>query len=108
MTDEHRIRVENGKYTFIERGGFRIDILRYGEPWVEDITASKAIGTLMAELDAARVVVQAVRRHVETPVNGVPADVIAALHLHDRLVDDREPPSAWCGADYAERKAEVE
>ena len=97
---EHRVSVENGKYTFVvPADDYRVSILRYGEPWHgPQGEASNALHQIMMELDAARAVVQVVRRHVEAPVNGVPDDVIAALRLHDSLVSDREPPSAWTGA----------
>lgn len=96
-----RVSVENGKYTMVENLGYKIDILRYGEPWITDITGSKALGTMMSELDAARVVLQAARNW-RTAMSGpmheqADADqaLCAALELHDQLVDDREPPSAW-------------
>lgn len=94
-----RINVENGKYTFVERGGYRLDILRGGEPWAEDIKASKAIQAMMAELDAARVVLAAARKLDEvTQAHHLPAaasKLSEALKLHDDLVDDREAPSTW-------------
>ena len=43
---EHRVPVANGKYTFVARGGWKLDVLRHGEPWVEDLNASNAIGSI--------------------------------------------------------------
>lgn len=95
--NEHRVRVENGKYEFIQRGGWKLDVLRHGQPWAEDVTCSKAIGTMMAELDAARVVLAAARRTVEIHHEGIApiGGLRDALEKYDRLVDDREPPSEW-------------
>jgi len=94
------VKVANGKYEFVHlvpratwlavyRGG---DSLCPGSDGHND-----AIVAIMAELDAARAVLAAVRADRD---GGVPTsmDVQSALELHDRLVDDREPPSAWCGA----------
>lgn len=97
---EHRVKVDNGKYEFIQRGGFKVDILRHRKPWVEDITASKAIGSMMAELDAARVVLEAARDFVFiAQVNGRGGEVLAlvrALAAHDACVGDRQPkPTEW-------------
>lgn len=106
---EHRIKVDNGKYEFIQRGGWKLDVLRHGEPWVEDLDASKAIGSMMAELDAARVVLAAARalaKFFETmPMELAqmlakpeePALLVRALNKHAALADDQEPPSLWTG-----------
>jgi len=92
---KHQVRVENGKYEFVLREG-RIDVLRHGELWVPDVLPRRAIGALMAELDAARVVLSAVRAHLELyPRHDQLAE---ALDRHDQLVDDRESPSLWCEA----------
>lgn len=91
---EHKVRVDNGKYEFIHRGAFRIDILRHGERWVEDLGAGKAVMSMMAELDAARVVVAAARAGLASGLIES-AGLTAALKLHDSLVDDREWPSEW-------------
>lgn len=104
---EHRVNVDNGKYTFVVLDGFKIHVWRGGKPWIEHADAPKAIHCLIAELDAARVVLQAARalaaffetmplelatmlaRHDE------PVAIVRALARHGGLVDDREPPSAW-------------
>lgn len=96
---EHRVKVDGGKYTFVvPADDYRVSILRYGEPWHgPQGEASNALHAIMYELDAARVVVQAARtmmRQSAMSLAGSPIDV--ALALHDRLVSDREPPSAWC------------
>lgn len=86
----HTVKVSNGKYTFVKlAGGATIQILRHGEPWHEQTTAYNAIASMMAELDAARVVLQATRAHCR----GTAPDnlLMAALELHDRLVLDSTP-----------------
>lgn len=98
---EHRVTVSEGKYTFVvPADDYRVSILRHGEPWHgPQGEASNALHSIMMELDAARVVVQAARANVKQ-LNGrdvYPAWAVDALALHDRLVSDREPPSAWCG-----------
>lgn len=109
MTD-HTVSVDNGKYTFVSRLGFHVDVLRHGEPWVTEIDAPKAVMSLMAELDAARVVLAAARALADAfskmPVaaiaeiakcdSGAGVGLVRALALHSRLVDDRTLPSAWC------------
>ena len=52
MTNETRVTVENGKYTFVVKEG-RINILRYGEPWVQnlDCPGSKAVMALIDETE---------------------------------------------------------
>lgn len=96
---EHRVSVEGGKYTFVRREDGEIRILRHGEPWIDWVKGDNAIHAAMAELDAARGVVAAVRASIKQ-LEGkdvYPAWAVDALKLHDSLVDDREPPSAWCG-----------
>jgi len=101
MSDpERRVSVDGGKFTFvIPSGDYRVSILRYGESWHPPQTeAWTALHSIMAELDAARVVLRAVRTAIamrnEGEVIGVLCD---ALEHHDGLVSDREPPSSWAG-----------
>lgn len=101
------VKVDNGKYTFIQRGGWKLDVLRHGEPWVEDLGCSKAIHSMMAELDSARVVLVAARRLADffenmplelaaaLAAHDATVGLVRALSLHDALVDDHEPPSEW-------------
>ena len=103
----HVVKVYDGKYTFVNRLG-TIEILRYGKPWHEQTMAGNALSSLMAELDAARVVVQAARvlgdRMERMPIAELQllakyeefVGITRALALHGRLCDDREPPSEWC------------
>lgn len=95
-----KIRVDNGKYTFLSGvDGYKFDVLRHDEPWVRDITASNAITSMMAELDAARVVLKAVRIMVaDNETDGTEPDIDdlkAALRRHAALVSDNEQPSEW-------------
>lgn len=98
---EHRVRVEGGKFTFVvPSGDYRVSILRYDELWhPPQGEAANALRSIMDELDAARVVLQAVRKAItmrqESEAIGVLLD---ALEIHDHLVDDREPPSPWTNA----------
>lgn len=102
MTD-FKIRVDNGKYTFVMPYGWQLNVLRHGEPWIENLTASKAIHSMMADLDAARVVVAAVRRLVgpdREHICGADAfdQLVEAIRLHDGLTGSIEPPSEWADA----------
>lgn len=104
---EHRVRVENGKYELILSDGWKLDILRGNEPWVENITASKCLHGVMCELDAARVVLGAARALAKC-METMPMELakqlakyddvvglVRALTRHSGLVDDNEPPSVW-------------
>lgn len=84
-----KIRTDNGKYTFVKQG-ITIEILRHGEPWT-CAEPFNAIASLMAELDAARVVLEVARLLGDE----APAPLRLALQRHAALVDDREPPSEW-------------
>lgn len=86
------VRVENGKYEFV-KDGLKIKILRHGEEWHEQSDAFNALISLMYELDAARVVLECARNLRERGI--CPPDLLAALDLHQRLVDDKEMPSEW-------------
>lgn len=100
---EHRVKIENGKYTMVSKDGWRLDILRHDELWIENITAAKCLHGAMCELDAARVVVKAAREFLAAhdavrSIVGGPDSIGAirdALEKHSALVDDREPPSEW-------------
>ena len=93
--EPHIVRVDNGKYTFVS-DGLTIKILRYGDPWHEQQDAFNALHSIMCQLDAARVIVQAAKSLVDPP-----AVIAHALRLHDALVEDNERPSDWCGAEAA-------
>lgn len=88
-----RIRISNGKYEFV-KDNLTIKILRGGQPWHEQSEAFNAITSMMAELDAARVVVTAARE-IFRGVPGSQGTIARALKQHDALVDDIEPPSEW-------------
>lgn len=98
---KHRVRVDGGKYEFVHHGGWKLDVRRHGEQWVENLDAPKAVTSMMYELDAARVVLSAVRavyaRLGEAGAFQLPPSIIDALHKHASLVDDNEPPSEWTG-----------
>ena len=95
---EHRVKIENGKYEFIRSRFNELCIYRGGKPWHRQSDGPIAqIDSMMAELDAARVVLAAARETVEMHHEGI-APILAlrdALEKHARLVDDREPPSQW-------------
>lgn len=92
-----RIKVDSGKYEFVQQGGSRIDVLRHGQPWVQNLDATNAIYSLMAELDAARLVLEAARKCVALGAAGLGPieDLGEALDVHTRLVTDDNPPSPW-------------
>lgn len=85
-----KVCVSSGKYTFV-REMATIQILRGGEPWHEQRDAFNAIASMMAELDAARVVIDAARKLGDD----APIEIKIALEKHRALVDDRELPSEW-------------
>jgi len=89
-----KINVSNGKYTFSTDGDAGvIDIFR-GDPdrvWVSLHTGFNAVFSLMAALDAARVVVKAARDLGDA----APPEIKRALEVYRGLVDDNEPPSEW-------------
>lgn len=95
---EHIVSVDNGKYTFVLRDGWKLEVKRHGDPWIHDLDGAKAIHSMMAELDAARVVLEAARK-----CEGVTGEALfdarielsKAVALHDRLTSDRTPPSDW-------------
>ncbi len=84
------VRVANGKYTFIKHE-LAIEILRHGERWHSQSNAYNALTSMMAELDAARVVLQAAR----VLGDNAPPEIKRALELHRSLVDDNELPTEW-------------
>lgn len=90
----HAVRVDSGKYTFV-REALSIKILRHGEPWHEQQDAFNALASIMYELDAARVVLEAVRASYER--GELPAPIVDALDKHERLVSDTERPTEWTG-----------
>jgi hypothetical protein len=92
MAEEHRVRVSGGKYTFVQKS-YWVEIERYGESWHKQHEASNALTSIMAELDAARVVLAAVRSLEKR--GDAPAALVQALRLHEALVDDKEHPSEW-------------
>jgi uncharacterized membrane protein len=86
------VSVENGKFTFIQES-YLVHILRHGEPWVRDVIGSNAVSSMMAELDAARVVLEAARLDVR---DGLATQCLQdALKRHESLVSDHLSPSAW-------------
>lgn len=91
-----KINVANRKYTFVQtRGDLPIVILRHGWPWISIHDGTNALSAIMAELDAARVVVEAAR-NVCAEMHGDACVILhAALNKHAALVDDNEPPSEW-------------
>lgn len=98
---EHRVSVDNGKYTFVvPADDYRVGILRYGEPWHgPQGEASNALHAIMCELDAARVVLEAARNTLAINEANGRADFVRplarALRVHDSLTGDRTPPSPW-------------
>lgn len=94
-----KVSVSNGKYTFEGLDLVRIDVSRHGEPWVADVRPLNAIHSMMCELDAARVVLAAVRDILKPGAElgeTTPRERLeAALARHRALVDDIEQPSAW-------------
>lgn len=90
MSQEHIVRVDNGKYAF-RKAGLAIEVDRYGDPWITLHDGTNALSSVMSELDAARVVLEAARKLGDA----APQEIRDALAKHARLVDDREQPSAW-------------
>jgi hypothetical protein len=93
VVSDHIVRVSSGKYTFVVEATPAISILRYGEPWHRQQDAFNAMHSIMCELDAARVVLDAVRQSYER--GELPMSLCDALHKHEALVSDNEKPSMW-------------
>jgi hypothetical protein len=91
VTKHQGVRVDSGKYEFIAHRGGPIAIERYGEPWLTMHDGTKALVSIMCELDAARVVLEAARQLGDA----APIEIKRALEQHRALVGDREPPSKW-------------
>jgi hypothetical protein len=90
MSQEHIVRVDNGKYAF-RKAGLAIEVDRHGKPWITFHDGTNALSSVMSELDAARVVLEAARKLGDD----APIEIKRALEKHRALVDDREQPSAW-------------
>lgn len=99
----HTVAVDNGKYTFVNRNGLVIDILRYGDLMAMEYRAPKAIAAIMCELDASRVVLESARTCLAiNELNGrgdFVRGLAAAIKRHDALTGDCTPPSAWASDD---------
>jgi RNase adaptor protein for sRNA GlmZ degradation len=102
VKQEHRVEVENGKYTFVvPSNDHRVHILRHGEPWYtpENGQPSHALHAIMCELDAARVVIQAARELVRNRSTLDPVErLVEALTKHAALTNDCTPPNLWTGS----------
>lgn len=90
---DHIVSVSNGKYTFRIEAGPTVFIDRGGVYWHAQQEAFNALHSMMCELDAARVVVEAARELAKR--NEAPAVLYAALLTHASLVNDNQKPSAW-------------
>lgn len=90
---KHTVRVSNGKYTFVIGEFQTVDILRHGEEWHRQGDAFSALHSIMCELDAARVVIEAVRRLKD--IGDAQPELLKALSKHSRLVSDNETGSEW-------------
>lgn len=88
------VKVCDGKYTF-RKTSLVIEVDRHGEQWLTLREGFNAIHSLMAELDAARVVLAAVRAYVTSGKGTAVPALFEALEQHDALVSDTEPPSEW-------------
>lgn len=101
-----KIKVHNGKYEF-DASEWRLRVRRYGDDWMPDMPGKNAVISMMQELDAARLVVQAVRK-LSDRMETLPIAVVnwiakhdefvgltRAIAHHDRLVTSHEPPSEW-------------
>lgn len=104
MTDEvpraeeiHRVACDGGRYTLTCSATGRVGIMRHSQPWVYYVAGASAIACLMAELDAARVVLAAARAvvHPDCPARDIVPRLERAIAEHDALVDDQQEPSAW-------------
>lgn len=89
-----KIKTHNGKYEF-DASEWHLKVRRYGDDWIPDMPGTNAVISLMQELDAARLVVQAVRGLCAEWRAGAQSRLEHALAHHDRLVTSHEPPSEW-------------
>jgi hypothetical protein len=112
IKQEHRVEVENGKYTFVvPSNDDRVHILRHGEPWYQPEVGqpSHALHAIMCELDAARVVIQAARELVRrgTAPNS-DEFLVEALTKHAALTADHISPSLWTEGSSSQFRAQPE
>lgn len=94
---EHRVKVDKYEFVTLVPRVTWIAVYHAGKPVGFESDRDDAIGLMMEQLDAARMVVQAARDAVDAPTLRRKEFLQEALALHDRLTSDREPPSAWCG-----------
>lgn len=100
---EHRVSVDGGKYTFvIPENDYKFRILRHGEEQYGPIgEASKAVHSMMCELDAARVVLQAVKdgltygKYDSGNALKFVMKMEKSIERHNALVGESMPPSEW-------------
>ncbi len=89
-----KVKTDSGKYTFVIDLG-SMHVLRHGEPWLVINEGFNAIRSLVCELDAARVVLQAARDCFDPDLGAMKRHLHDALKQHEALVSDNEPPSDW-------------
>ena len=94
------VKVDNGKYEFRAHAGF-IGVLRHGKPWIDSIDGGDAIMSMMAELDASRLVLECVSTLITEPLTE-PFDsddmrcmLRDVLARHKALVGQPMKPSPW-------------
>ena len=106
--NERRVKVN--EYEFVTRiPRFTwIAVYREGKPVSSGFNRDDAVGLMMEQLDAARLVVQAARDAVDAPTLRRKEFLQEALAAHDRLTSDRELPSAWCRVALVELQAGAE
>ena len=89
---EHRVSVDNGKYTFVLRPtDSKVDVLRDGKPWVTILRPWNALHSALCELDAARVVLEA----AFALGDDAPLEIKRAIERFRSLVGSSLPPSDW-------------
>jgi hypothetical protein len=63
MSNEYRLAIENGKYTFVKPANdYRVHVLRHGEPWVVIEQGCNAVFSLLYDAISDRGLVEAVLR----------------------------------------------
>lgn len=101
---DRRIRVGNGMFTVVyhEACSFSVVVndvpgMARGDASMNAKLMSKAIESLIAELDAARLVIDSARLAVAMQTEGLSptATLRSSLDKYERLVGDYEPPSSF-------------
>lgn len=86
MTDLIRLELEGGKYTFIQHKGGGIEILRFGEPWLDDPKGGKMWLSMAYELEELRELKAKGEAHA-AELNPILEDMAKLVNVGDKVED---------------------